>query len=109
MGEFEGRIVVVTGAGSGIGRATALAFARQGATIVAASRRVAEGESLVAEIAALGGNARFVATDVAQPGDIERLMTTAVTAFGGIDVLFNNAGYQEPRTTIVDTPEESVD
>src|ERR1700756_5709376 len=102
MGEFTGRIVVVTGAGSGIGRATALAFAREGATIVAAGRRVDEGESLVAEMTALGSSARFVATDVTRQGDIERLMATAAAVYGGIDVLFNNAGYQEPRATIVD-------
>jgi NAD(P)-dependent dehydrogenase (short-subunit alcohol dehydrogenase family) len=109
MTEFTGKIVVVTGAGSGIGRATALAFARQGATIVAASRRVAEGDSLVAEIAASGGKARFVATDVTRPGDIERLMAIAASELGGIDILFNNAGYQEPRSTIVDTPEDTFD
>jgi NAD(P)-dependent dehydrogenase (short-subunit alcohol dehydrogenase family) len=109
MGEFAGKIVVVTGAGSGIGRATALAFARQGAIIAAAGRRVAEGERLVAEIAALGGRARFVATDVTQPGDIERLMAIAMAEYGGIDVLFNNAGYQEPRSTIIDTPDETFD
>jgi NAD(P)-dependent dehydrogenase (short-subunit alcohol dehydrogenase family) len=109
MAEFTGKIVVVTGAGSGIGRATALAFARQGAVIVAASRRVVEGDSLVAEIAASGGNARFVATDVTRPGDIERLTAIAANELGGIDVLFNNAGYQEPRSTIVDTQEDTFD
>src|SRR5436309_8568305 len=109
MGEFAGKIVVVTGAGSGIGRDTALAFAREGAIIAAAGRRVAEGERLVAEIAALGGRARFVATDVTQPGDIERLMAMAMAEYGGIDVLFNNAGYQEPRSTIIDTPDETFD
>jgi NAD(P)-dependent dehydrogenase (short-subunit alcohol dehydrogenase family) len=109
MEEFAGRIVVVTGAGSGIGRATALAFAREGATIVAAGRRVADGATLVGEIAALGGSARFVATDVTQPGDIERLMATAAAEYGGIDVLFNNAGYQESRATIVDTPDGTFD
>jgi NAD(P)-dependent dehydrogenase (short-subunit alcohol dehydrogenase family) len=109
MGEFAGKIVVVTGAGSGIGRDTALAFARQGAIIAAAGRRVAEGERLVAEIAALGGRARFVATDVTQPGDIERLMAIPTAEYGGIDVLFNNAGYQEPRSTIIDTPDDTFD
>jgi NAD(P)-dependent dehydrogenase (short-subunit alcohol dehydrogenase family) len=107
--EFAGKIAVITGAGSGIGRATALAFARKGARVVAASRRLADGESLIREIAALGGFARFVATDVTQPGEIKRLMETAVAQFGGLDILFNNAGYQEPRTTIAETPEGTFD
>ncbi len=99
MAEFAGKIAVITGAGSGIGRAAAIAFARAGATIVAAGRRVTEGD----------GIARFVATDVTCPGDIARLMMTAVEQFGRIDILFNNAGYQETRATIVDTPEETFD
>jgi NAD(P)-dependent dehydrogenase (short-subunit alcohol dehydrogenase family) len=109
MAEFAGKIAVITGAGSGIGRATALALAAAGATIVAAGRRMAEGQSLVAEIAAQGGTARFLPTDVTQPGEIERLMGTAASAFGGIDLLFNNAGYQEARTKIADAPKEMFD
>lgn len=109
MAEFTGKIAVITGAGSGIGRATALAFAAAGATVVAAGRRLAEGESLVSEIAASGGTARFVPTDVTEPAEIERLMATAASAFGGIDLLFNNAGYQEPRAKIADAPEETFD
>ena len=109
MPEFAGKIAVITGAGSGIGRATALAFAREGARIIAANRSIAEGESLVAEIAALGGVARFMATDVTRPCEIKSLMEAAVLHFGGLDILFNNAGCQEPRTAITDTPEETFD
>jgi NAD(P)-dependent dehydrogenase (short-subunit alcohol dehydrogenase family) len=109
MGDFAGKVAVITGAGSGIGRATALAFARQGAAVVAAGRRIAEGESLAAAIAAAGGRARFVPTDVTRPDEIERLMTAAVDAFGGIDILFNNAGYQEQRAMIAEAPEDAFD
>lgn len=109
MPEFSGKVAVITGAGRGIGRATALAFARRGASIVAANRRVADGEKLVAEISAAGGNAHFVATDITQPDQIKRLMDEAMSRFGRLDILFNNAGYQEPRTPVADTPDESFD
>lgn len=109
MPGFAGKVAVITGAGRGIGRATALAFARRGASVVAANRRIADGESLVAEIAAAGGDAHFVATDITQPDQIKRLMDEAVSRFGRLDILFNNAGYQEPRTPIADTPDDSFD
>ena len=106
---LPGKVAVITGAGRGIGRATALAFARHGATVVAANRRHADGESLTAEIAAAGGTAHFVATDVAAPEQIRRLMDEAVARCGRIDIVFNNAGYQEPRTPLADTPEDHFD
>ncbi|MET0652190.1 MAG: glucose 1-dehydrogenase [Hyphomicrobiaceae bacterium] len=102
-------MAVVTGAGRGIGRATALALARRGAIVVAANRRTDDGEKLVAEIAAGGGEAHFMATDVAQGDQIKRLMDGAMTRCGRIDIVFNNAGYQEPRTPLADTPEETFD
>ncbi len=107
MSELSGKVAVVTGAGRGIGRATALAFARHGATVVAANRRVDDGKSLTAEIAADGGKAHFIATDVAEPRQIERLMEESIARYGRIDIVFNNAGYQEPRAPLADTPEEA--
>ena len=91
-----------------VGRATALAFARLGAHVIAANRRAADGDSLVAEIAAQGGSASFVATDVTQPAQIRSLMDDAVARHGRLDVVFNNAGYQEPRSAIADTPEATA-
>jgi NAD(P)-dependent dehydrogenase (short-subunit alcohol dehydrogenase family) len=107
--DFVGKIAVVTGAGRGIGRATALLLAQRGATVVAANRRRDDGETLVAEIAAHGGTAHFIATDVSEPDQIKRLMDETVSRFAQIDILFNNAGYQEPRTPLADTAEETFD
>ncbi len=109
MTNFSGKVAVITGAGSGIGRATALAFARSGAQIVAANRSAAGGESLIAEIHGLGGSAYFAPTDVTKPSDVKALMEMTVSRFGRLDILFNNAGYQEPRTPILETPEETFD
>jgi NAD(P)-dependent dehydrogenase (short-subunit alcohol dehydrogenase family) len=86
-----------------------LAFARRGVVVVAANRRRADGESLIAEIAAAGGEAHFVATDVAAPDQVKRLMDEAAARYGRIDIVFNNAGYQEPRTPLADAPEELFD
>jgi NAD(P)-dependent dehydrogenase (short-subunit alcohol dehydrogenase family) len=109
VSELSGKVAVITGAGRGIGRATALAFARRGAVVVAANRRHTDGESLVAEIAAGGGTAHFVATDVAAPEQIRQLMDEAASRYGRIDIVFNNAGYQEPRTPLADTAEDRFD
>jgi NAD(P)-dependent dehydrogenase (short-subunit alcohol dehydrogenase family) len=64
---------------------------------------------LVADIVAAGGSAHFIATDVAEPAEIKALIDGAVTRFGRIDILFNNAGYQEPRAPIADAPEDAYD
>lgn len=106
MLDLAEKVAVVTGAGRGIGRATALELGRRGATIVAANRRRDDGEKIVAEIAANGGKALFIETDVAEPDQVKRLIDETVSRFARIDILFNNAGYQEPRTLIADTSED---
>jgi NAD(P)-dependent dehydrogenase (short-subunit alcohol dehydrogenase family) len=105
MSGLSGKVAIVTGAGSGIGRAAALAFAREGVHAVAANRRRNDGESLVRQIQDEGGSAEFVQTDVTRPEELRRLVDGTSSRHGRIDILFNNAGYQEPRSNIAETPD----
>src|ERR671914_698228 len=89
-GTFAGKVALVTGGSSGIGRATALAFAREGARVVIANRGVAGGEAMVRQIAEAGGEAMFVATDVSQSTQVETLVARIVESYGGLDYAFNN-------------------
>ncbi|MHB1296289.1 MAG: SDR family oxidoreductase [Anaerolineae bacterium] len=93
-GRLAGKVAVVTGAGKGIGRASALALAREGAHVVVASRTRADLESLAAEVEALDSGARalVVPADVSKEEDVERLAQEAFAAFGQVDILVNNAG-----------------
>ena len=94
---LENKVAVITGASSGIGKATALAFARAGAQLVLGARRQAEGEAVAEEIRRSGGDARFVTTDVADPEQVEALVQTAVDGYGKLDIAFNNAGIEGDR------------
>jgi NAD(P)-dependent dehydrogenase (short-subunit alcohol dehydrogenase family) len=91
---LSAKVALVTGGTSGIGRATALAFAREGARVVVAGRREKEGAAVVAEIKALGGEAIFVRTDVTSEADLAALVGKTVAAFGRLDIAFNNAGIE---------------
>lgn len=99
---------IITGAAGGIGRATALAFAREGARLVVGDRRGDRAEDLAAELRAAGAEAVGVEADVATEEGCRRLVDTAVDAFGGIDVLFNNAGIIR-RANVVDTTVDEWD
>lgn len=88
---FTGAVALVTGGSSGIGRATALGFAREGAKVVIASRGVERGEAVRQEVQALGAEAEFVPTDVSQARDVEALMRRTIARFGRLDYAFNNA------------------
>jgi NAD(P)-dependent dehydrogenase (short-subunit alcohol dehydrogenase family) len=85
-------VVLVTGALTGIGRATALAFAQQGASVVVSGRRDDAGEALVTELRALGAEAEFVRADVRHESDVQNLVDKTVARFGRLDVAVNNAG-----------------
>jgi len=92
MKTFENKTVLITGGNSGIGKATVLAFAKEGANVVISGRRVAEGEKLAKEITSGGGSALFVRTDVAREEDIVALVEKTVGTFGALHIAFNNAG-----------------
>ena len=102
---FAGKVVIVTGAASGIGRATALAFAQKGASVALVDIERAQGEDALREAIARGGRAIFVEADVSIEADARKLVDQTATAFGGIDILHNNAGIVSYATV----PEMSAD
>jgi NAD(P)-dependent dehydrogenase (short-subunit alcohol dehydrogenase family) len=91
---FKGKVALVTGGTSGIGKATAIEFARAGAKVVLTGRREKEGAQVVAEIKKLGGQAAFVRADVAKDADVKRMVDFTVEKFGRLDIAFNNAGVE---------------
>src|SRR5881394_3844234 len=110
MKEFEGKVALVTGGGSGIGRATALAFARDGARVVIGNRNVQRGEETVSMIRAAGGTASFRRTDVMVAAEVEALVDHAVKTCGRLDVAFNNAGIEgDVKPTLIDHTEANFD
>lgn len=103
------KVALITGASSGIGRATAEAFAAKGAKVVLAARREDELASLVSEIEARGGKATAVKTDVSKAKDVERMVAHAIDTFGRLDFAVNNAGIEGRLANIVDLSEEEWD
>jgi NAD(P)-dependent dehydrogenase (short-subunit alcohol dehydrogenase family) len=91
-GQFTGKVALVTGAGSGIGRATALAFAREGARVVVSDVASAGGEETIRLIKDAAGEATFIATDVAKADEVEQLIQRVVESYGRLDYAHNNAG-----------------
>jgi NAD(P)-dependent dehydrogenase (short-subunit alcohol dehydrogenase family) len=102
---LQDKVALVTGGSTGIGRTTALAFAREGAKVVIANRSVAGGEATVRRIIAAGGDAVFIRTDVSQAAEVEALMTQAVERYGRLDCSFHNAGYEGTRVPTAEVPE----
>ncbi|HEY2344067.1 MAG TPA: glucose 1-dehydrogenase [Chthoniobacteraceae bacterium] len=91
---FTGKVALVSGGTSGIGKTTALAFARAGANVVVSGRREKEGAAVVAEIQKSGGAAAFTRADVSKEADVKAMVDFAVSTYGRLDVAFNNAGVE---------------
>lgn len=91
---MEKKVILVTGGGSGIGRAAALAFAGAGAKVVISGRRESEGNETIALVKKAGGQGRFVRADVSNEAEVERLVAETLAAYGRIDAAFNNAGIE---------------
>jgi NAD(P)-dependent dehydrogenase (short-subunit alcohol dehydrogenase family) len=106
--KLEGKAAIVTGGTSGMGEASVRLFAREGASVTIAGRRD-EGEKLAEEIRSAGGRATFVKTDVSRSDDIRKMMDRHMSTYGRLDILFNNAAYEGPGKSIVDTSEEEFD
>ncbi len=92
MKKLENKVAVITGAGSGIGKSTALLFAREGARVVVSDINAEHGNQVVSEIEGMGGEAFFVMADSSSPGDNERLVSETVKKYGRLDIAVNNAG-----------------
>jgi NAD(P)-dependent dehydrogenase (short-subunit alcohol dehydrogenase family) len=110
MGDFGGKVVLVTGGSSGIGRAAALAFARAGAHVVLAARGAERGNQVMREIQSAGGVATFVSADVSRSDQVQGLVEKTVAAYGRLDCAFNNAAaLEEPFAMAADFSEEQFD
>ena len=108
MDTLKNKVALITGGASGIGRATAFLFAREGAAVAVADINAEAGQAVAQGIKAAGGRALFVACDVTRAQDCRQAVETTVAAFGGLDILFNNAGIIR-RADVLDTTEAEWD
>jgi NAD(P)-dependent dehydrogenase (short-subunit alcohol dehydrogenase family) len=105
---LENKVAVITGAGSGIGRESALLFSKEGARVVVADVNDDAGRSVVEELRSAGGEAVYVHADVSKSGEAEAMVRTAEESFGRLDVLFNNAGISHPKDDDAVATDEEV-
>ena len=106
MGKLAGRVALITGAGSGIGQATALLFAKEGAKVVVADCAPRGGQETVKMIKEAGGDALYTQADVSKATDVEKMVTVTMKSYGRIDILFNNAGVFSRFASTAETTEE---
>ena len=109
MERLKGKAAIVTGASSGIGKASAILFAQEGASVALAARGADAGEAVAEQIRASGGNAVFVRTDVSCAQDCANLVRKTIDAFGRLDIGFNNAGIEQVEKNICDLSIEDFD
>lgn len=109
MASLAGKVALVTGGTGGIGRATALAFAQEGAAVVVAGRRAEQGAETVRLIAAAGGQSLFARTDVSREAEVKALVDATVKAYGRLDYAFNNAGIEQDPTPLPQQTEATFD
>lgn len=102
--DYQNKVAIVTGGGSGIGEAVAVTMAANGATVVVADFDRAGGERVVKEIEAIGGNALFLEIDVSQPDQVESMVAATVDAYGRLDIAVNNAGIGGPSAPVGEYP-----
>ena len=109
MASLSGKVAIVTGGSSGIGKATAIAFAREGAKVVVASRREKEGQETVKQVQSAGSEGFFIKTDVSKETDVSAMVEKTIATYGHLDYAFNNAGIEQIPTPLVEQTEETFD
>ena len=109
MGKIDGKVAIITGAASGIGKATAILFAQEGAKVVVADVMDKLGEETVKMIKESGGKAVFVHADVSRAEDVKNMVKTAVDTYGRLDIIFNNAGIEGATADTANYPENVFD